>query len=116
MRQEYLDMIRQVLDHEVIDANNMPCGMVDDLEIEGGPGEALKVTALLVGPDAWAERLPSLFGLLAKKIFGNRRTRVPWDEVSVITEKIQLKSTASALGLGEADRKAAKWIRKLPGA
>jgi hypothetical protein len=114
--EEYLDVMRKVLDHELIDVNNIPCGMVDDLEIEGRPGEALKVTAILVGPGAWADRLPGLFGSLAKKIFGSQRTRVPWEEVSIITERIKLKSRASELGLGKADRKAAKLIKRLPGA
>jgi hypothetical protein len=114
MKQDYLDMVRQVLDHEVIDVNNIPCGMVDDLEIEGSPGEDLKVTAILIGAGAWADRLPRLCGLAARKLFGGQRTRVPWEEVSVITERVKLKSRASELGLGKADRRAARWIKKLP--
>jgi hypothetical protein len=114
--QDYLDIVRQVLDHEVVDVNNVPCGMVDDLLVEGGPGEELHVTALLVGTGAWAERLPSLLGRAAKFLFGGRRVRVPWEEVWVITERVKLKSRASELGLGVADRKASRWIKWLPGA
>ncbi len=114
--QDYLDIVRQVLDHEVVDSNNVPCGMVDDLLVEGGPGEGLRVTALLVGTGAWAERLPSLSGRAAKFLFGGRRVRVPWEEVWVITERVKLKSRASELGLGVADRKASRWIKWLPGA
>lgn len=114
--QDYLDIVRQVLDHEVVDVNNVPCGMVDDLLVEGGPGEGLRVTALLVGTGAWAERLPSLLGRAAKFLFGGRRVRVPWEEVWVITERVKLKSRASELGLGVADRKASRWIKWLPGA
>ena len=114
--QDYLDIVRQVLDHEVVDVNNVPCGMVDDLLVEGEPGEELRVTALLVGAGAWAERLPSLLGRAAKSLFGGRRVRVPWEEVWVITERVKLKSRASELGLGVADRKASRWIKWLPGA
>lgn len=114
--QDYLDIVRQVLDHEVVDVNNVPCGMADDLLVEGGPGEELKVTALLVGVGAWADRLPSLLRRAAKFLFGGRRVRVPWEEVWVITERVKLKSRASELGLGVADRKASRWIRWLPGA
>ena len=116
MTQDYLDIVRQVLDHEVVDVNNVPCGMVDDLVVEGGAGEELRVTALLVGVGAWADRLPRLFGRAAKFVFGGQRTRVPWEEVWVITERVKLKSRASELGLGVADRKASRWIRWLPGA
>ena len=113
---DYLDFMRQVLDHEVVDANHVPCGMVDDLEIKGAPGEEVKVTAILIGRGVWAERLPSLISKLVKKIPGGEKVRVPWEEVSIITERIKLKSTASELGLGKADRKAARWIGKIPGA
>jgi hypothetical protein len=116
MKEDFLDIMRQVLDHELVDANNIPCGMVDDLEIKGEPGEELRVMAILVGPSVWADRLPGLVGSLAKKIFGSRRVRVPWEEVSIISERIKLKSRASELGLGVADRKAAKLIRWIPGA
>jgi hypothetical protein len=116
VKQDYLDIVRQVLDHEVVDVNNVPCGMVDDLLVEGGPGEELRVTALLVGAGAWADRLPRVFGRAAKMIFGGQRTRVPWGEVWVITERVKLKSRASELGLGVADRKASRWVRWLPGA
>jgi len=116
MKEDYLDIVRQVLDHEVVDVNNVPCGMVDDLVVEGGPGEELRVTALLVGVGAWADRLPGLFGRAAKFVVGGQRTRVPWEEVWVITERVKLKSRASELGLGVADRKASRWIKWLPGA
>lgn len=112
--QGYLDIVRNVLDHEVVDSNDVPCGMVDDLEVEGGPGGDLRVVALLVGVGAWADRLPSVFGRAAKMIFGSQRTRVPWSEVSVITERVKLNSRASELGLGVADRKASRLIRRLP--
>jgi len=96
--------------------NDVPCGIVDDVELEGESGGELKVTALLVGVGAWAERLPWLAGRAVKFIFGRQRTRVPWEEVWVITERVKLKSRASELGLGVADRKASRWIKWLPGA
>ncbi len=113
--QEYLDIVRNVLDHEVVDVNDVPCGMVDDVELEGGPGGELRVTALLVGAGAWADRLPWVFGAAARRLFGGRRTRVPWAEVWVVGERIKLKSRASEVKLGRADRKASKIVEKLPG-
>lgn len=112
--QDFLDIVRQVLDHEVVDSNDVPCGMVDDIELEGSPGAELRVTALLVGVGAWSDRLPELVGRFVRWMFGSRKTRVPWSEVSVITERVKLKSRASELGLGIADRKASRLVRKLP--
>lgn len=117
---EYVDLYRQVLDHELLDADERPCGIVDDLEVEGGllrdgTNEPLRVTALLVGPGAWAPRLPALFARLAPRVFGDRCVRVPWSEVSVLGEHIKLRSRAAALGLSSADRRLGLIIAKLPG-
>ncbi|HWW74765.1 MAG TPA: hypothetical protein VNZ44_05170 [Pyrinomonadaceae bacterium] len=115
MKPEHLDIVRQVLDHEVVDSNNVPCGMVDDIELEGRPGEGLRVTALLVGAGAWTKRLPSAFEGLAARLFGTQLTRVPWSEVESVTERVKLRSEAKELGLGGADRKAEKIVGMLPG-
>jgi hypothetical protein len=118
---EYVDLYRQVLDHAVLDADDWPCGIVDDLEVEGdllhegGATEPLRVTALLVGPGAWSPRLPALFARLAPHLFGRRCVRVPWSEVSVLGEHVKLRSRAAALGLGTADRRLGLLIARLPG-
>jgi hypothetical protein len=114
MSEDYLDIARQVLDRQLIDANNVPCGKVDDVEVEGGAGGALKVRALLVGNGAASDRLPELCKLISRKIFGGRVVRVPWSEVSIITDRIKLKSRADELGLGEAGSRASRFISKLP--
>ncbi len=114
MKEDFLDMVRQVLDHEVLDADEMPCGMVDDLEVEGEPGGELKVTALLVGAGAWTRRLPSAFEGFAGWLFGRQETRVPWSEVESVTERVKLRSRAEELGLGRADRKASEIVGKVP--
>lgn len=113
---EYTDLCRQVLDHAVLDADDWPCGVVDDLELEGGVGTPLRVTALLVGPGAWAPRLPALFARLLPRIVGTRCVRVPWSEVCVVGEHIRLRSRAAELGLGTLDRKLGLRIARLPGA
>jgi hypothetical protein len=44
------------LDHQLLDADGRRCGNVDDLAIEGGPGEVAEVVAILVGPGYWGQR------------------------------------------------------------
>lgn len=112
---EYVDLYRQVLDHALLDADDWMCGTVDDLEVEGGVGEPLRVTALLVGPGAWTPRLPALFARLLPRVFGNHRVRVPWSEVSELGEDIKLRSRAAALGLASVDRRLGLLVAKLPG-
>jgi hypothetical protein len=109
-----VDFLRMVLDHQIVDADDVPCGKVDDLIVEGAPGEKLKVIALLVGPGAWADRLPKSMARIAKRIFGGGCVRVSWSEVASINETIKLRSNADKLGLGRVDRRLGKWIARLP--
>lgn len=112
MNQDFLDMARQVLDRQVVDANHFACGKVDDLEIEGG--EKLKITAILIGNGAASERLPELVKVISQKIFGRRTVRIPWSEVNVITDEVKLKSTAEELNLDERKGFAFKIVSRLP--
>lgn len=117
MTEDCLDLARQVLDRQLVDANNVPCGKVDDVEVEGeAAGGKLKIKALLVGNGAASDRLPELCKLISRKIFGARVVRVPWSKVSIITDHIKLTSRADELGLGEAGSIASNIVSKLPGA
>lgn len=50
-----------LLDAQVVDAERLPIGRVDDLELEVGEGEH-RVTALLTGAQALGERLDGRLG------------------------------------------------------
>ena len=97
-----LELMRDVLDHDVVDVDGVRCGMVDDIEFAEGPAGAPVVAALLAVVSAW--------------LFGRARTRVPWGEVAELTQSVKLARRASELGLGRLDRKAATWLKRLPGA
>ena len=109
-----LDVYRLVLDHTLVDADGLECGTVDEIEAQGKPGEPLAIVALLAGPGAWAPRLPAFFALVSRLVAGSRLVRVPWSEVAGIGEQITLRSTATELGLGVADRRAGRWLAALP--
>ena len=114
-RADYVDVYRQILDHPLLDADDWECGTVDDVEVEGDIGQPLRITALLVGPGAWAPRLPAWAGRLAPHLFGDHCTRVPWSEVSSVGEYIRLRSRAAALGLGTIERRLGLRIARMPG-
>jgi hypothetical protein len=108
-----LDLAFGLLDHQLVDAEGRRCGKVDDLELEGSPGERPVVTAILVGPGAWHGR--GRLGRLAARLGRRRLVRVPWEAVASITSAVNLKKSAGELGLGRGDDRAARWVRKLPG-
>lgn len=110
-----VDIGLKILDHQILDSEGRRCGNVDDVEIEGGPGEPARVSAILVGPGVWPQRA-GWIGRLASWIGGGGRIRIPWEEVADVESHIQLRKTAEELGLGRGDDRARRWIEKIPGA
>jgi sporulation protein YlmC with PRC-barrel domain len=110
-----LDIGLKVLDHQILDRDGRRCGNVDDIEIEGGPGETARVAAILVGPGVWPQRA-GWIGRLASWIGGRSRARIPWEDVADIESHVRLRKTAEEVGLGRGDDRVRPWIEKIPGA
>jgi len=111
---EELDIGLGVLDHQLLDSEGRRCGNVDDLAIEGDPGETAEVVAILSGPGVWRARAGFL-GRIAASIGGGGRVRVPWDEVAGIESHVRLKKKAGDYRLGRGDDRARRWIEWIPG-
>lgn len=115
MSRSELDIGLKVLDHQLLDKNGRRCGNVDDLAIEGGPGEVPRVVALLVGPGYWGQRA-GWIGRLAGWIGGGSKVRVEWSEVTKIDSAVHLRNDATKLGLGRGDDRLRPYVEKIPGA
>jgi sporulation protein YlmC with PRC-barrel domain len=111
-----LDLVLRVLDQQIVDWAGRRCGNVDDVAIDGKPGESATVMGLLVGRDATRRRRPRLLALFAGPTFGDApEVEVPWSAVEDVTQVVKLKKFATELGLGAGDDKVAKWIGRIPG-
>ena len=110
-----IHLMRDVVDHEVVDAHQLPCGSVDDIEVEHDPRHGLRPVALLIGPGAWQRRLPSPIAVFARWLAGSTETRVPWQEIAYVGERVALRRTAEELGLGGVDRRLGRLIARIPG-
>jgi sporulation protein YlmC with PRC-barrel domain len=110
-----IDVGLKVLDHQILDRDGRRCGNVDDLVVEGGPGETARVTELLVGPGVWPQRAGWL-GRIASWIGGGGRVRIAWEDVAEVDAHVKLRKSAEELGLGRGDDRLRPWIEKIPGA
>ena len=105
-----IKLVSELLDLPLYDSDGKYCGIVDDVELDGAPGKALKLKALLVGPGAYSGRLPRWPMALVKLIAGERMTRVPMDRIRTIHDAVNLDCPGSALGLHRSEKAAAKWL------
>lgn len=116
MSRTTVDAVGDILDHELVDAEGLPCGMVDDLVLDGRPGGPMAIIALLVGPGAWLPRTMWPLRVVAGLVVGRRRVRVPWTAVESVQEHIVLAGRAADYGLGHTDRRVGRWLARIPGA
>ncbi len=114
-REGAFDLMRDLLDHELVDSNGVSCGMVDDVVLEA-TALSLQVVALLAGPGAWMPRLPALARVAIRWFAGTRRVRVSFEEVAEVSEVIRLRRPATELGLGIVDRRVGNWLKGIKGA
>ena len=110
-----IDLGLNVFDHQLLDCEGRRCGKVDDLALEGGPGEELEVVAILCGPGVWRDRA-GVLGRLTAWLGGGGRVRIPWDEVEDVRSHVKLRVRAQELGLGRGDDRLRRFVEKIPGA
>jgi sporulation protein YlmC with PRC-barrel domain len=99
-----IKLVSELLDLPLIDSEGKYCGVVDDIEFTGGPGKDAKLKALLVGPGAYAGRLPSWALWLVEKLAGDRITRVPMDNAPAATSACTRARSRPAAGCRRRER------------
>jgi hypothetical protein len=108
-----VDIALAILDHQLVDADGVNCGKVDELEVSGLDTDSPEIVEILVGGNAWRSR--GLLGRIAARLSGNA-VHVPWSEVESVSSVVKLKRPASELRLGEGDRRWSALVGKVPGA
>jgi sporulation protein YlmC with PRC-barrel domain len=108
-----IDIALGILDHQLVDADGINCGKVDDLEVAGLDTDSPEVVEILVGGNAWRSR--GLLGRIAARLGGDA-VHVPWSEVDSVSSVVKLKRPAAELRLGGGDRRWSALVGKVPGA
>jgi sporulation protein YlmC with PRC-barrel domain len=115
MAADELDLAYRLLDLDLVDSEGRRCGKVDDLVLEGSPGESTYVAAILSGSGALPRRFPRRLRDIGARVFRGDVTRVRWSSVEKVDAAVKLNATAAQLNLGGGDRAAAKLVERLPG-
>lgn len=105
-----LKLISQLIDLPIIDKDERSCGIVDDVELEGSAGKEMRVRALLVGPGAYAGRMPGWMFWIVRRIAGDRIARVPAEQIVEIGSVVKLKCAGEELKLHLVENKVGAWI------
>ncbi|GAB3233561.1 hypothetical protein GCM10027447_30090 [Glycomyces halotolerans] len=118
---ERIDLGTQLLDRQVVDPDGIAVGKVDDLELRYRDDGVLEVTAMLVGTDALADRVPQpAKGLLRRllRLAGgpDEARRIPLDQVMQLTSAVEVTGPAAEAALSPAERRLRDFVAKIPGA
>jgi sporulation protein YlmC with PRC-barrel domain len=109
-----LNILREVRDLQVVDRDGNNCGICDDVEFQGGPGEPLVIHGLLIGITALLHRLPPWISHVPGWIIPRHLVRVPWEDVENVTSRIKLKRPAGHYGLLRTDNRLAPYLKRIP--
>jgi len=105
-----VELVAQLRDLQIVDSEDVHCGIVDDVELTGKAGGKLMVKALLVGPGGYASRLPRWWMALIRFVAGDGCVHVPWREVDSITSVVRLRRRAADLGLNRGEKRAEGYL------
>ncbi|MDB5710233.1 MAG: hypothetical protein JWL96_2303 [Sphingomonas bacterium] len=108
-----LKLVGGVRDLQIVDADGVKCGIVDEIEFEGAAGGPLRIKAILVGPGAYRDRLPRWVLWVVWRIAGDRVVRVPWAQVAHIGSMVKLAIPARQLGLMRSEDRARRYVPRV---
>ena len=116
MADEEIDLAYRLLDLDLLDCEERRCGKVDDLELDGAPGESTYVSAIITGPGALPRRLPRQLRGLGERVFADGEERLGWADVAETGKAaVTLAKKAEDLGLAQGDRRLGPFFSRLGG-
>jgi sporulation protein YlmC with PRC-barrel domain len=124
MKTEYLHAGLDLLDRQIIDKDGELVGKVDDVELsDPEPGEPPRITSLLLGPQAYGQRLGGRLGRWiaasgARLAGTNEPIRIPIEHVADLGVSIRLHTRGAEI---ERVERLDGWLRehfieRIPGA
>jgi hypothetical protein len=117
-----VNLVRDILDKNVIDRDGKPMGRVDGILVAGGGGQPPRIAAIEIGPSVLGYRVhPAAGRFIAglEQAFGvadGRPVRVAFNRVTKIGSSLQVDLAIGETGAGNVEQCVRAWIDRLPGA
>ncbi|MFD0558462.1 hypothetical protein FB566_4407 [Stackebrandtia endophytica] len=111
-------MAAEILDRQIIDADGVFVGKVDDVEFAEQEDGSIVVTALLTGTEVLRHRVGRAGAVLAPARWfspePDEHVRIPMDQIEDFTTAVQLKPNVAGLHSAVEDR-LRRLLRRIPG-
>ena len=116
-----MDVVRDVLDKNVVDRNGREMGRVDGIVLEQAPGEPPRLGAILIGPTVVASRVHSSLERIVRSVErwlgveAMRPISVAWSEIDDIDRRVRLRLAIGDTTAAEVEKRLRRWLLRLPG-
>jgi sporulation protein YlmC with PRC-barrel domain len=94
-----MNLIRDILDKQLVDRNGRNLGKIDGLILDARPGRPPRVADLEIGPATFARRFSPKFAERLRKFLvrfsSEGATRIPWESVRDVGVDIELDIEAA---------------------
>jgi sporulation protein YlmC with PRC-barrel domain len=117
----HVELIRDMLDKEVVDRHGREMGRVDSIVIAVRPNRAPQVTAIELGPAVLAYRVRPVLGRLmsavehALGIDEGRPLRIPFGDILGIHRHIKVDRAFGETVAATLEQRLRAWVGALPG-
>jgi sporulation protein YlmC with PRC-barrel domain len=116
-----MDLVRDVLDKQVVDRNGREMGRVDTIVLERRDDAPPRVVALELGPEVLAARVRPIFGRWVAGLehaFGvadGRPFRIPFSSVLDTRDHVKVDLAVGATVVAVIEQRLRRWVSSIPG-
>jgi len=113
---EELLLLPRLLDCQIMDKNGVRCGKVDDIAIEGKPGQKLIATNIIVGVGNWHKRKRDIFSRLFVWFIPHTTPRqLPLAKIKRVDPLIELICSKEEIYISSLEKKITSVLSHIPG-
>lgn len=115
-----MDLVRDLLDAEVVDRNGREMGRVDRIVLRVREGSPPRVVAIELGPAVLAHRVRPLFGRWVAALehaFGvdeGRPVSIPLRDVAVMNKHVKVDLAFGDTAVATIEQRLRRWIGSIP--